>query len=190
MLTKAEFDGTEQSETFDKRYEMMKKYFDDLHANGKCMHVEVLEQTEFKTMDELKNVLEDIRANHPTWEGAILRRLDIAYKGGRSDDMLKCKDFCDGEYIVKDVDYETQKWTIPGQGIKDVECVRSLIIEHKGQICHVGSGLSHEQRLAWKDNPSLIIGKQITVKYFSESENQAGGQSLRFPTLRCIRNYE
>ena len=34
------------------------------------------------------------------------------------------------------------------------------------------SGFSLEQRRLYKENPDLILGKQVTIQYFEESQNQ------------------
>jgi len=35
-----------------------------------------------------------------------------------------------------------------------------------------------------------IVGKTITIQYFSETTNDKGGISLRFPTIKHIYNNE
>ena len=57
-------------------------------------------------------------------------------------------------------------------------------IEHKGHKVKVGSGFTQEQRLQYTDGS--IVGKVITVQYFEETNNQEGGISLRFPTVKII----
>lgn len=49
----------------------------------------------------------------------------------------------------------------------------------------MGSGFSIDNRIRFANNPELIVGKQITVQYFSESESE-GKYSLRFPTVKAI----
>ena len=49
----------------------------------------------------------------------------------------------------------------------------------------VGSGFSLEQRQAFKNDPSLIVGKVVTVSYFEETKSD-GAVSLRFPILKTI----
>jgi DNA ligase-1 len=62
-----------------------------------------------------------------------------------------------------------------------------LVIEHKGNIVEVGSGLSKEQRISWYSNPQEIIGKTITVQYFEETTNKNNNMiSLRFPVLKYV----
>ena len=48
----------------------------------------------------------------------------------------------------------------------------------------VGSGFTQEQRLEYMDGS--IVGKIITVQYFEETNNDKGGISLRFPTVKVI----
>jgi DNA ligase-1 len=50
----------------------------------------------------------------------------------------------------------------------------------------VGSGFSLNERQYFYDNPAEILNKIITVKYFQETQNQAGNWSLRFPTIKVI----
>jgi DNA ligase-1 len=101
---------------------------------------------------------------------------------------LKVKKFFDDEYVVKDIEIAEMTTSEPGKGNVKFTGVKSLIIEHKGNLVNVGSGLSREQRIEWMKKPSKIIGKTITVKYFEETKNKAGEYSLRFPTLKFVYN--
>jgi DNA ligase-1 len=60
------------------------------------------------------------------------------------------------------------------------------MIRHRGHTVRVGSGFSIEQRQEFYKNPKKILGKQITVQYFEETENEKGGISLRFPTFKIL----
>lgn len=118
------------------------------------------------------------------WEGFMLRKNTI-YKSGRSKDLIKVKKFQDAEYVVKDVTYGTACYN--EDGMKEYDVVAGLVIEHKGTEVVVGSGLSKGQRLMWYADPSLIIGKTITVQYFEESKNKDNDKlSLRFPVLKYV----
>jgi DNA ligase-1 len=75
--------------------------------------------------------------------------------------------------------------------VKDgAECEENMLscvtIEHKGHQVRVGSGFSIEQRQEFHKDPNKILGKIITVQFFSESVNQDGGISLRFPTFKVL----
>ena len=124
------------------------------------------------------------------WEGFMIRK-DIIYntytsRDGRTKELLKIKKFDDAEYVVEGVETGTMTTSLPGEGLKTFEGVTALLITHKGFRVHVGAGLTRDQRISWFKDPSLIIGKTITVKYFEETTNAQGGISLRFPTLKFV----
>lgn len=124
-------------------------------------------------------------AKQKGWEGLILRR-DYEYKGKRSFDLLKCKDFFDNEYVVEGVKYDEFPYLqADGQFLKK-NVVSCLVIKHKGYDVDVGSGLSQDERIEWKKDPKKIIGKTVSVQYFEETKNEKGGISLRFPTLKVV----
>jgi len=64
--------------------------------------------------------------------------------------------------------------------------LKNIIIEHKGSRVQVGSGFSHEQKRYYFENPTEILGKQVTVQYFEETKNDRGTVSLRFPVIKHI----
>lgn len=124
------------------------------------------------------------------WEGFMIRK-DIIYntytsRDGRTKELLKIKKFDDAEYVVEGVETGTMTTSLPGEGLKTFEGVTALLITHKGYRVHVGAGLTRDQRISWFKDPSLIVGKTITVKYFEETTNAQGGISLRFPTLKFV----
>ena len=64
--------------------------------------------------------------------------------------------------------------------------LKNIVIEHRGNRVDVGSGFSHEQRRFYFENPDKIVGKQVTIQYFEESQNQNGTYSLRFPVIKAV----
>jgi DNA ligase-1 len=122
------------------------------------------------------------------WEGIMLRK-DTFYRGKRSSDILKVKQFHDAEYTVVDIQNGPFRVIVDGKEVEE-DVMRHVVIEHKGYRVDVGSGFSLEQRRLYKENPNAILGKQITVQYFEESFNQHGGISLRFPTVKAIYETE
>jgi len=143
------------------------------------MQLEQIEMTEDSFAAMIK------KSEDNGWEGLILRK-DCEYRGKRSNDLLKYKEFFDCELVVKDIELGDMTFPTPGGGVENYNCVRSLKMEYKGYPLSVGSGLSKDQRIAFKLNPEAIIGKTIQVKYFEETTNQKGGVSLRFPTLGFV----
>lgn len=132
-----------------------------------------------ETLTELLKIADD-----SGWEGLMIRK-DCQYEGKRSNNLLKCKKFHDAEYIVKDIDIGPFRVIVDGLEVTE-DMVRNILIEHKGYPVSVGSGFSIEQRRHFRDNPNDIIGKEVTVQYFEETEDQHGNISLRFPVLKAI----
>jgi len=144
----------------------------------------ILEVVEQVPMNEESFTEMQKEASDKGWEGLILRR-NVGYKGKRSNDILKVKKFYDDEYVVKSID--TGMFQVVIDGIRqEIETLTAVHIEHKGFDVKVGSGFSLEQRQYYYSNPNELIGKTITVQYFEETNNDKGGISLRFPTLKII----
>ncbi|KAI9287608.1 hypothetical protein BC943DRAFT_274454 [Umbelopsis sp. AD052] len=117
------------------------------------------------------------------WEGIMLRK-DTVYEGKRSRNLLKLKQYADSEYEVKGI--ETGDMRMPDTGMVE-KVMTSVIIQHKGNNVGVGSGFSNQQRRRYAQDPSLIIGKEICVQYFQESESEkSNGKSLRFPSVKAV----
>ena len=118
------------------------------------------------------------------WEGLMLRK-DSTYTGKRSNEILKVKQMHDDEYVVVDLENDVHRVIVDGAEVEE-EMLKNVIIEHKGNRVHVGSGFSHEQRRHYFANPNEILGKQITVQYFEESQSKSGEFSLRFPVIKAV----
>ena len=125
-------------------------------------------------------------ANDNNWEGFMLRK-DVGYEGKRSKNLLKVKSFYDAEYEVLGWDVDTHEVVRDGKSVS-MTMLSQVWIKHKGHIVKVGSGFSQEQRLEYMDGS--IVGKLITVQYFEETNNDKGGISLRFPTVKHIYESE
>ena len=125
-------------------------------------------------------------ATDNNWEGFMLRK-DVGYEGKRSKNLLKVKTFHDAEYKVIDFDIDDHEIVVNGRS-ETVPMLSQVWIEHKGHKVKVGSGWTHDQRLQYMDGS--IVGKIITVQYFEETNNDKGGVSLRFPTVKHIYDNE
>ncbi|KNE62407.1 hypothetical protein AMAG_07629 [Allomyces macrogynus ATCC 38327] len=124
------------------------------------------------------------------WEGVMVRR-DTQFKGGRSSDLVKIKRWQDKEYAVMGVDVDPAFTPAPGTApvglpAGPVAYARALLIQNGSVQVAVGTGMSLEQRLAWGKDPSLVVGKTITVQYFEETKDG----SLRFPSLKAVYDGE
>lgn len=143
--------------------------------------LEVLNQVKY-TEEEFEAMV--TKVHEFDWEGLIFRK-DEVYKGKRSKDILKWKEFFDDEYVVVGTENTTKQIIIDGQN-QIVDVMGSAQIEHKGYPVSVGSGWSDEQRIEFAKDPSQIIGKVITVKYKKESHDENGNLSLQFPVVKVI----
>jgi DNA ligase-1 len=139
-------------------------------------HCDYSEDT-FKTWQE--------RVLKEGWEGLIARK-NVPYESGRKKTMLKIKNFNDAEYVVEGVDTNGETTIVVNGLAKQVPAIRCLLIKHKGNTVGVGSGLTPEQRIDFLAHPEKIVGKTITVKFFSETQDENGNWSLRFPVVKYI----
>ncbi|KAL7424834.1 hypothetical protein Q5752_000519 [Cryptotrichosporon argae] len=127
------------------------------------------------------------RAADEGWEGLVFRA-DKPYVGKRSSDVLKFKQWKDAEYMVTALDKSRMRLAVDGVFAEHDACA-NVWVEHDGHPVSVGSGFTADQRLRYARDPSLIVGKQITVQYFGESESSDRGQgikSLRFPRVKQV----
>lgn len=179
MLEPEEFDSKTSKRTYGDRQKVLKAWMTQNHPHFKTMRV--LEQIGYnkKTMDDMLK-----RAKDGGWEGLILRK-NCEYKGKRSRDLLKVKEFFDAEYTVLGVEIGPFRINTP-EGEKTIETLTAVVIEHKGNKVSVGSGFTLDERYEFYKDNKKIVGKTITVQYFEETENDKGGISLRFPTFKCL----
>lgn len=180
ILTHQEFADQTSDTILSERLQRLDQY--DL-SNSEI--VKKLEQTKIVSQAQFENIRE--HAAEEGWEGIIIRK-DTFYEGKRSKNMLKVKQFQDAEYVVVDVEISNMRVTIANGvgGLIEVNenLLSAIKIVHKGNIVSVGSGFTIDERRKYKENPSLIIGKTVTVKYFEETLNKEGNYSLRFPIVK------
>ena len=113
------------------------------------------------------------------YEGSIIR-LDGLYKHGRSDDLMKFKDFSDTEATI--IGYEA------GKGKRTGTIGKFLMVDDEGNEfgCPPGKGFTYKDLSNMLDNVHDYIGQRATFTYFQRTK--AG--SYRHPLFKCIRNYE
>ena len=114
------------------------------------------------------------------YEGSIYRSMDCKYKGTRSWDLMKFKDFEDSEATI--VGYEI------GKGKRTGTLGKFIMQDDEGITfgCPPGKGYNYNDLAAMLDNISDYIGQRATFTYFQRTK--AG--SYRHPLYKCIRNYE
>jgi DNA ligase 1 len=179
-LTHTEFMEQSSLRKFSERQAYLEGWFENYHSE--LFLTEQLDQIRIETEEQMNAFI--AQGSKEGWEGIMLRK-DAGYKGKRSSDVLKVKQFHDAEYTVVAVENGPFRLIVDGKEVEE-EVMRHVVIEHKGYRVDVGSGFSVEQRRQYYRNPEAILGKQITVQYFEETANMNGGISLRFPTVKAI----
>ena len=187
MLSNKEFSNCKGDELLKNRLHKLRSWCPEMNYdrddNGELIHLNILRNTEqiiINGDDHLETWNTIAEANN--WEGVMLRK-NIGYEGKRTKNLLKVKKFHDAEYEVLGWDVDQHEVVRDGKSVS-MTMLSQVWIEHKGYIVKVGSGFTQEQRLEYMDGS--IVGKVITVQYFEETNNQEGGISLRFPTVKII----
>lgn len=158
---------------YDSKYNyFLKDYIKD------NQYIKLLEQIQVISNDHLNHLITNALQNG--WEGLMLRK-DKPSKFKRSNNLLKVKRFKEIKLKVCGI----TKGLKSIEGIQ-TECIGSLEVRYKNNIVGVGSGLNDSQRILWMKDPSLIIGKNILIRYFRESINKNGKYSLIFPSLKDV----
>lgn len=124
--------------------------------------------------DKIPAVLSEVEENG--FEGLMLNTLSGHYQTKRTKSLLKIKTFHVADLLCLGINEE----------VRGGKC-GSIEVDYKGFKLNVPI-LKHEDQEKFWNNPDLVIGKIIEVKYFEESSNANGGKSLRFPTFNRIRD--
>lgn len=109
-------------------------------------------------------------------EGLMINLSDGYYETKRSKSLLKVK-----EFTTLDL-----KCTGLKEDIRGGKC-GSITVDYKGYSVDV-AGLKEKDKVSFWNNPDIVVGKIIEVKYKDESTNASGGLSLRHPNFIRIRN--
>jgi ATP-dependent DNA ligase len=161
-------------ETFDMRWNKLKNLL-DLYEGGlfSIKVVQTLRIEEHQAMDYFHEV------RHDGYEGIILRNADGMYVNRRSHDLLKVKEFDDGEFEII-----------------GIEEGRGKLIDHVGAfVCRTGDGKEFLAKMSgstdklgdyFRDH-TLWKGKQLTVQYCGLTGREG---VPRFPVGIAIRDYE
>ena len=114
------------------------------------------------------------------YEGSIYRSWSGKYKGTRSWDLMKFKDFHDTEATI--IGYEI------GKGKRQGTLGKFIMQDDEGIEfgCPPGKGYDYKDLANMLDNIHDYIGQRATFTYFQRT--QAG--SYRHPHYKTLRNYE
>ena len=114
------------------------------------------------------------------YEGSIYRSFEGRYKGTRSWDLMKFKDFHDDEATI--IGYDI------GQGKREGTLGKFIMMDDDGNEfgCPPGKGYNYKDLANMLENITDYIGERATFTYFERTK--AG--SYRHPHYKCLRNYE
>ena len=119
---------------------------------NKNSHVHIIPQKMCKNRQDLEEYLKEII--HNKGEGVMLKNPNALYEKGRTDSLLKVKQFEDMEGKVIALNYTK-------------ETLKSLVIELPNKtIFNLGNGFTQEQR----NNPPEV-GSIVTFKYYGFTKN-------------------
>jgi DNA ligase-1 len=182
MISKTDFDNNKGDERLSERLAKLRGWYNNSSVSMEI--VRYLDQFTITDDDHFDTWGRMSKDNN--WEGFMLRK-DVGYEGKRSKNLIKVKKFHDAEYKVVGADFEDHEVVRDGKS-ETIKMLSQVYIRHKDNTVKVGSGFTQEQRIAFRNDPNLIMGKMITVQYFEETKNDKGGISLRFPTVKHIYN--
>ncbi len=137
------------------------------------------------TKTQIATDFDDARKFHTNnlklgYEGSIYRTPSGKYKGTRSWDLMKFKDFHDAEATIIDF--------VPGKGKRTGTLGKFIMQDDEGIEfgCPPGKGYDYNTLAEMLENAAQYVGQIATFTYFERTK--AG--SYRHPHYKCLRNYE
>ena len=146
-----------------------------LFRKNKFKYLELVSTEMCDSVDKMKELHSNYVAEG--YEGIMLRNKEGVYKGARSNDLQKYKEFFDAEYKI--IGYEE------GKGLEE-GCVIWKCVTSKGKVFSCRPRGSREDRQSMYLNGGKYINKMLTVRYQEETDEGLP----RFPVGITIRDYE
>lgn len=172
MLPIEEFNSGKSKKVFSERMEDMNKLFKTIQYQGFIKKVP--HYYTGKDVEAIDHFLDIVMAEGE--EGLMINFSNAHYETKRSKGILKVKEFHTADLRCVGVK----------EDIRGGKC-GSITVLYKGYKVDV-SGLKDKDKISFWENPDLVVGKLIEVKYKDESSNALGGLSLRHPNFLRIRD--
>lgn len=152
------YDIPDENLTNKERYEIL----ESLRPLFDNTPIKIVETIIVNNEDELYTYLDDCLARG--YEGCMVRNMNGMYKFKRSYDLQKLKKFDDDEFRIIDVKVGT-KGSMAGKAVFICEKYRDEQLLAIGETfdCKLKGDMGKLKEYA--DNPSLVIGKILTVKF-------------------------
>lgn len=136
----------------------------------------------FLSMDE--NFEAAAQAQYEAWleegyEGMMYQDADAEYRGGRTTDLLKRKEFVDGEYKLVRIE--------EGKGNRAGMAAKVYCVDERGEEFKAGVKGTTKYCKALLQNKGEAIGKMVTIVYQNLTPDR---QVPRFGKMKAIRDYE
>jgi len=157
--------------TFKDRYKILL----DIYSSIDNRYIYLLHNNVADNIDDIESYYN--QSLQLGYEGVMIRDPEGVYINRRCRYLLKYKPFIDEEGTV--IGVEDCRGNEKG-------LAKLIIKDDNGNIFTVRPEGSFENRRLWLNNPSLIIGKRYTYRYFERTNNGIP----RFPVGIGIRDYE
>lgn len=150
-----------------------------VHELQGVINIELTPTIQCNNWDEIGQHYKECRVNGE--EGTIVKNVDFIFKDGTSPDCIKLKAIIEGDVRVVGTTEGEGKWAGVGIG--------ALLVESEcGKMKCSAAGITDKQRIAYYNNPELIVDKVIRVLYNSivqrEGEDTMALYLPRFDEIR------
>lgn len=144
------YDWARSGFDFHERAEVLQDFFEIVRKGSPLQQVRTMSVADERA---LISAFRDFRSEG--YEGAMIRNAIGTYKGSRSYDLLKVKEFQDGEFPVIDVKEGRGKMT--GRAL--------FIFEYEGRRFDAKMKGPLDELKKYIEDPALAIGRLVTVQY-------------------------
>ncbi|WP_273715101.1 hypothetical protein [Leuconostoc mesenteroides] len=169
----------QNDESYSQRRQALNNQMNAVEALPHLSIVPVLATNTVSSIDDMTPIFEmanNVIANGG--EGVMLNNNESSYEFKRTNALLKVKQVSenDGEVVG----------TFEGQGAL-TGLLGGIIVRYKNSTVRVGSGFTLEERQEYANNPDQLIGRMATYAFTTESRNEKGELSVRFPRFKAFR---
>lgn len=175
MLLEGEFVAGKSIRRYEDRFDCLARA-----VTSAGEHIHIVESYEVTSLAEAMIIYTQHTSQGK--EGVVLKSPDSLWKNGTATDIIKLKIRFEAEYVVTGM-YE-------GEGKAKGMCGGISIATSDGMLeSNCGTGIDDKKRKAWWTDPSLIIGKVVTLEANDviQSRDSRKKPSLSLPVFIEIR---